>query len=296
PMDYPGQFYVRRAISSCINSASTSELSTLLLHIVPIIGPLHVSLNSRETVFLLNYAFFNKLNCEVYLKKKKLAKRPKPYKINVLLELAASGWSLIRKEVLAKFCNCKNPEVRYLLDLLDNVIPLVLDFYPVIFRSGYWPAYKEAMFRVWMLFHRYGRKNYNKLPLAFFSDVFYWFTTHHPMASIIEQNFHLFNDYYVENFHSSLRLQTNKSNSSEQIITQAKIIDQTRGNGNNQFKEVFSESHNIIYTEKELEFMKKRAAIFLLELLMRMFNNHDNVVKIDASGKSGKNKKQKNKI
>ncbi|CAJ0907840.1 10112_t:CDS:2 [Entrophospora sp. SA101] len=243
PMDYPGQFYVRRAISSCINSASTSELSTLLLHIVPMIGPLHVSLNSRETVFLLNYAFFNKLNCEVYLKKKKLAKRPKPYKINVLLELAASVWSLIRKEVLAKFCNCKNPEVRYLLDLLD----------PVIFQSGYRPAYKEAMFRVWMLFHRYGRKNYNKLPLAFFSDVFYWFTTHHPMASIIEQNFHLFNDYYVENFHSSLHLQTNKSNSSE-------------------------------------------AAIFLLELLMRMFNNHDNVVKIDASGKSGKNKKQKNKI
>ncbi|CAH1771254.1 9695_t:CDS:2, partial [Entrophospora sp. SA101] len=40
----------------------------------------------------------------------KLAKRPKPYKINVLLELDASGWSLIQKEVLAKFCNCKNPE------------------------------------------------------------------------------------------------------------------------------------------------------------------------------------------
>ncbi|CAJ0833185.1 12733_t:CDS:2 [Entrophospora sp. SA101] len=242
-MDYPGQFYVRRAISSCINSASTSELSTLLLHIVAMIGPLHDSLNSHEAVFLLIYAFFNKLNCEVYLKKKKLAKRPKPYKINVLLELDASGWSLIQKEVLAKFCNCKNPEVRY------------------------------------------GCKNYNKLPLAFFSDVFYWFTTHHPMASIIEQNFHLLNDYYVENFHSSFHLQTSKSNSSEQIITQAKIIDQTHGNGNNQFKEVFSESHNIIYTEKELEFMKKRAAIFLLELLMRMFNNHDNVVKIDASAK-----------
>lgn len=29
---------------------------------------------------------------------------------------------------------------------------------------------------------------------------------------------------------------------------------------------------------------------------MRMFNNHDNVLKIDASGKSGKNKKQNNKI
>jgi hypothetical protein len=108
------------------------------------IGPLHVSLNSHETVFLLNHVFFNKLNHEVYLKKK-LAKKPKPYKINVLLELAASGWNLIRKEVLAKFSHCKDPEVRYLLDLLDNIVPLVLDFYPVIFRSGHWPAYKEAM-------------------------------------------------------------------------------------------------------------------------------------------------------
>ena len=82
-----------------MNSTNTSELSTLLLHIVPMIGPLHVSLNSHETVFLLNYAFFNKLNCEVYLKKKKLAKKPKPYKINILLELASSGWGLIRKKV-----------------------------------------------------------------------------------------------------------------------------------------------------------------------------------------------------
>ncbi|CAJ0836447.1 17861_t:CDS:1, partial [Entrophospora sp. SA101] len=48
-------------------------------------------------------------------------------------------------------------------------------------------------------------------------DVFYWFTTHHPMAHTIEQNIHLFNDYYVENF-PSLCLQTNASNSAEQTI------------------------------------------------------------------------------
>ena len=63
------------------------------------IGPLHVSLNSRETVLLLNHFFFNKLYCEVYMKKRPLAKKPKPYKINILLELASSGWGLIRKKV-----------------------------------------------------------------------------------------------------------------------------------------------------------------------------------------------------
>jgi len=50
-----------------------------------------------------------------------------PYRINVLLEIASAGWNLIRKEVIKKFSNCKDLEVRYLLDLLDNTIPLVLE-------------------------------------------------------------------------------------------------------------------------------------------------------------------------
>jgi len=33
------------------------------------------------------------------MKKRPLAKKPKPYKINILLELASSGWGLIRKKV-----------------------------------------------------------------------------------------------------------------------------------------------------------------------------------------------------
>jgi hypothetical protein len=285
--DYPGQIHGRRAVSASFNLTNIHQLSPLLQHIVPMIGPLHVSLNSRETVFKLNYSFFNKLNCFLYLKKRPLANKPKPYKINVLLELTASGWNLIREEVLIKFRNCKDPEARYLLDLIDNIIPLVLDFYPVIFRSGSWSAYREAMFRAWVLFYRYGRKNYNKVPLAFFSDVFYWFTTHHPMAHTIEQNIHLFNDYYVENFHSSLRLQTNASNSAEQIIRQAKIIDQSRGS--NIFKENFSDSHNITYNEKELEFMKKRVAVYLLELFTDVYSNIGKTT-IDTSGKYKKPK------
>jgi len=282
PMDYPGQFYVRCAISSCLNSGNRFELSPLLPHIVPMIGPLHVSLNSRETVFMFNYAFFNQLYCEVYMKKRPLAKKPRPYRINLLLELAVSGWNMIRTDVINKFRSCKDIEVRYLLDLLDNITPLVLDFYPLIFRSGHWPAYMDALFRAWTLFFRYGRKHYNKLPLAFFSDVFYWFNTQHPMAQVIEQNLHLFNDYYVENFHSSLRLQTNEFNSPDQIIQQAKNIDQARGN--NTFKETFSEPHNIIYTERELEFMKKRTAAFLLKLFIRVHNNLGKTV-IDTSGR-----------
>ena len=120
------------------------------------------------------------------------------------------------------------------------------------------------MLRMWTIFYRYRRKNYNKLPLAFLSDVFYWQNTKHPMAETLKTSLHIFNDYYVENFHSSIRHQTNNFNTAQQIIHQAKAIDQVRGKSS--FSKNFSNNHNIIYTAKQLEFLEKKTAIFLLDL------------------------------
>ena len=218
PIDYPRQLHVCRAINYRIKVGDSSGVSEQILRIVLIIGPLHVSLNIRETVFLVNYKFFDKLFHEVFGHLKVLAKKPKPYKISLMLELASQGWSRMRLVVLQKFEQFKDPEVRYLINLLDNILPLVLDFYPVIFRSGNWRAYKEAMFRVWVIFFQYNHRHYNKLLLAFLSDVFYWSNTNHPISQVLSDFFHVFNDYYVENFHSSLRRQIQKSNTVEQII------------------------------------------------------------------------------
>ncbi|RIB03802.1 hypothetical protein C2G38_2286487 [Gigaspora rosea] len=163
PMDYPGQLNVRSAVNHRIKRGDSSDVPRQVIHIVPIIGPLHVSLNSRESVFLFNYNFFDKLFHVIYGSGKVLAQKPKPYKINLLLEITFKGWSQIRLTVLQKFEQSKDPEARYLINLLDNFIPLVLDFYPVIFRNGNWPVYREAMFRIWCIFYQYQRKNYNKL-------------------------------------------------------------------------------------------------------------------------------------
>src|SRR5436190_8464647 len=54
PMDYPGQKNIRRAIVHRITKGEQSNIPQQILNIVPFIGPLHVSLNSRETVFLIN--------------------------------------------------------------------------------------------------------------------------------------------------------------------------------------------------------------------------------------------------
>jgi len=60
-----------------------------------------------------------------------------------------------------------------MIDLLDNSIPLTLDIYAILFRSGYFKGYLEGVVRIWVLFQRLRRHNYNKAPLVFLSDVFY---------------------------------------------------------------------------------------------------------------------------
>jgi len=276
-MDYPGQKNIRRAIVYHMTNRERSDVPSQILNIIPFIGPLHVSLNSRETVFLINYDFFEKMYHSIFGSRKILAKKPKPYRINLLLDLAFKGWLLVKESIQNLFQNCKDPEARTFIDLLNNIIPLVLDFYPIIFRSGHWEAYEEAMLRMWSIFFRYRRKNYNKLPLAFLSDVFYWQNTKHPIAETLKTSLHIINDYYVENFHSSIRNQTNSFNTAQQIIYQAKVIDQTRGK--NSFTETFSNNHNIIYTEKHLRFLEKKTAIFLLDLFQNVWKNLGGVTK-----------------
>ncbi|RIB08626.1 hypothetical protein C2G38_2270618 [Gigaspora rosea] len=129
----------------------------------------------------------------------------------------------------------------------------------------------EAMFRVWTVFFQYQRKHYNKLPLMFLSDVFYWFSTNHPILQTLTESIHVFNNYYIENFHSSLRQQIHGSNMADQIIQEAQIIDQMHGN--NSFMNVFAESHNIRYSARQLEYLEKCTTLFLLKLFTDVYRN-----------------------
>ncbi len=135
PMDYLRQKNICHAIVHHMTNGEQSNIPSQILNIIPFIGPLHVSLNGRETVFLINYDFFEKMYHAIFGSCKILAKKPKLYQINLLLELAFKGWILVKKSVESLFYNCKDPEARIFINLLDNIIPLVLDFYPIIFHS-----------------------------------------------------------------------------------------------------------------------------------------------------------------
>ena len=69
-------------------------------------------------------------------KKRDLSKNPPPFRINYILYLAHSGWIKIRSEMIEIFQNSKNIGIRTLIDLLDNIIPAVLDIYISLFHNN----------------------------------------------------------------------------------------------------------------------------------------------------------------
>ena len=73
-----------------------------------------------------------------YLEKKaKLAKKPKPWRISLLLEVIYGGWTLIRDMILSVFHKCKDIEFLTLLNRLDNHTPLVLSLiYSIVFKCN----------------------------------------------------------------------------------------------------------------------------------------------------------------
>ncbi|UZO15892.1 uncharacterized protein OCT59_007302 [Rhizophagus irregularis] len=278
--DWPGQVNIRRAITLRIKKGINSGVLEQVLNLIPMIGPLHVSLNSREILFKTYHFFFEMLYHNLFGDKKILSQKLKQTVINLILHLTYHGWKNIRDIVTKRFGNLKDAEYQMMIDLLDNSIPLTLDIYAILFRSGFFEGYLESTVKIWILVQRLRRHNYNKAPLMFLSDVFYWTSKNHPIINILKNNLPIFNDYFVENFHNSLRHQTAESNSELQIIQKAKIIDAERNN--NPFKNSFVNLRNPAKSQiKELKSLEKKVSLFLFSIFDKIHQNIGNTKQIN---------------
>ena len=271
--DWPGQIHPRKAITiqqqSSRKNMHAGKIPEFVSSFIPIMGPLHVSLNSRETVVLLFHSFFNSAYKHVFGTNKTLANKPRPWRINLLLQLMSDGWKTVAPHITDKLEASCSRDVEYLTlkALLDDTIPLVLNFYATIFRSGDWEAYIEACVRVWCLFARFKRKNYNKAPLVFLSDVWYWESIDHPILKVLKDHLVVFNDYPVENFHSLIRRQTQETDTSKQLSNTAHVINYLRHD--NVFRRAFVTTKRYPYSKQDLTGLTNKASIFLLEYFQR---------------------------
>ncbi|PKY47358.1 hypothetical protein RhiirA4_522312 [Rhizophagus irregularis] len=269
--DWPGQVNLRRAITLRLNKKENSGISPQILSIIPMIGPLHISLNSREILFQKYHFFFEMIYHELFGGNKILAQKPKPRLIDLILNLTFYGWKNIRNLIINRFRNIKDVEYLMMIDLLDNSLPLTLDIYTKLFKCGFFEGYLESIVKIWILFQRLHRHNYNKAPLIFLSDVFYWTLNDHPILDILKNNLPIFNDYFVENFHSSLRYQTAESNTDKQIIQKAKTIDIERNDDG--FKNTFVNTRNTKFSKVKLISLEKKVSLFLLSLFDKIYHN-----------------------
>ncbi|PKB95695.1 hypothetical protein RhiirA5_436226 [Rhizophagus irregularis] len=103
----------------------------------------------------------------------------------------------------------------------------------------------------------------------------FWQATLHPIINILKDNLPIFNDYFVENFYSSIRNQTAVSNSAQRIIQKAKIIDVKRTN-NFSFKNAFVNSKNPTIIHIKLDYLEKKVSLFLLSLFNNIYHNIGN--------------------
>ena len=120
-----------------------------ILSVIPMIGPLHMSLNSREHIVTSFHPFFKTVYERIFTRSK-LAEKPKPWRISLLLEIVYGGWTLIRESVMKKFWRFNNPEYESLFNLLDNNIPIALSIYS-IFQVFVEIICKETWFKAYTL-------------------------------------------------------------------------------------------------------------------------------------------------
>ena len=165
--DWPTQFYMRQLAYSPENSPSAIHEA-----VDPLIGPLHISLNSRECVLMKSHTIFAELYSFLFGSKAK-SKKPKPWRVSLLLEVLYGGWTLVRDSVLPVFSQCKDLQYLTLLNLLDNYIPLVLSIYSIVFKSNDLEMYSKSFLHCSVLFMVFRRCHYDKALVVALSVIKY---------------------------------------------------------------------------------------------------------------------------
>lgn len=198
PGDWPTWFYTKKIIAQVTNSSNHTYLS-----LIPEQGPFHVSLNVNEDVVQSHHPVFAKLFKEVF--GSDFPQKPKPFRSSLIITGTLCGWLLIRHKVLDKFKFCKDIEFLYLVNLLEEVLPLAFFQYDSIFCSGNLEQYLNVMIRLAIIFIIWERHHYDRSTLSMLSDLY-----HQKMSFPAYYNFKknwlsVITEKKVEIWHSLLR-------------------------------------------------------------------------------------------
>ena len=170
------------------------------------------------------------------------------------------------------FKQSKDVQVLTLINLLDNILPLVLNIYLVVFNSNNLEIFIDAMLRAWVVFVIYRIHHYNKAPLVFLSNVLYWKKSNHPLYEALKTHLQIDDQYALKNFQSVLRAQISIGSTPEEISKKAREISATNGILH-QFKTQFVPPKSAKFSQNQLKSLKAKAARFILNVFSDIHAN-----------------------
>ena len=278
PADWPGQFFPRQIVYQKASQATTASnfppgsCRHPLSSVIPTLGPLHVDLNADEDI-VVGYMPFMRLVYESVFPGRKLADKPKPWRIQFVLELVYGGWTLIRTVVKSVFSQVKDVQYGILFNLLDNYIPLTLCSYSILFKLNRLDDYYFSVFRLWIMFFCFHRKNYNKAPLFWLSNILFWQTNGcRDVYNFFSGSLSVIDEYFVEFVHSLARKSTNPSDSVDQL--QQKLFSIfASGDRQANFRAAFTPSKNYIFSRRQLVNLFSRVASTIVTILSSIANS-----------------------
>lgn len=271
--DWPGFSYVRRLIM--MHCTGHYRVPEELLHLRPFIGPLHLSLNGREFVFLkYRDAFFAPLYAHLFGEKAQLATKPKPWRISLLLAISCEAWNAIRDDIKGHFGKCKDPSYLYFLNLLDNYIPMMLDIYSQYFRGGDLKSTLSVVFRAWTFFFASRRPNYKRAPLAFLSDLLDRSKPNHPEHGLYQAfaiGLPSITDYDPEHLHSRIRAAIKEYFDADRIQNVARQVEVHRHSSD--LLDHFGPTSQVPYTKEKVTKLSLLAIDFLAKIFHEVAHN-----------------------
>ena len=261
PGDWPTWFYQKKLIA---------QRSNLSLHsIIPEQGPFHVFLNLQEDIVKMYHFILKPIYKEIF--GSDLPLKPKPYRINILINAVFLGWLKIRSKVLQKFKLCKDIEFSCILHMLEEAMPIGFCLYSLVYRSGVLSDYVEVMLRLLVLFIVWKRKHYHKSTLSMLSDLWHHKENLKKYYDLKKYWMTLITEKKVEIWHSVLRHNIQVYDKADQI--QSKAIALAASKSEQDFQAQFLKPYKRGCTEKDLSMIAGKSAEVLLSTIKAIGQN-----------------------
>ena len=263
PGDWPTWYYQKKII------AQEDSSNSPYLSLIPEQGPLLVSLNAQEDVIQIYHFFFYQLYKDIFATE--LPKKPKPFRVQLLLMSVLFGWLMIRDKVIRKFDLCKDIEYACILHILDEVVPLAFFHYASVFEGRNLQMYSETMFRFLVLFIVWDRKHYDKSTLSFLSDLIHQKLNFKKYYEMKERFLTLITEVKVEIWHSLLRSRVQPHHKAHEIHEKAHFLMGSESGRN--FEESLTRPYSRGASDKDLTLIAGKAAECLLVIFLQIAKN-----------------------